>query len=203
MANRPLQFPDAAPRRTPQKTRRAKVYQHTLILLLILALQAPLALCAQSLAFEYAVKATYLYKFAPFVEWPASAFADAGSTFNICVAGQDPFGNALDQAVNGEHIAAHPIAVRRLGDDDADLNCQVLYIGRPQRQRGPDWLMKVKDKPVLTVTDQNQGGTGGMIHFLIVDGRVRFSVDTVAANASGLTVSSKLLSLAVSIRRPS
>ena len=32
-------------------------------------------LAAQSPNVEYAVKATYLYKFAPFVEWPAGTFA--------------------------------------------------------------------------------------------------------------------------------
>jgi len=46
---------------------------------------------------ETAVKATYLYKFAPFVTWPQRP-----GPFVICVVGRDPFGPVLDQAVAGQ-----------------------------------------------------------------------------------------------------
>ena len=41
---------------------------------------------------EYRLKAAFLYNFAAFTEWPA----DVGSTLNLCVYGQDPFGEDLD-----------------------------------------------------------------------------------------------------------
>ena len=41
---------------------------------------------------EYRLKAAFLYNFAVFTEWPA----DVGSTLNLCVYGQDPFGEDLD-----------------------------------------------------------------------------------------------------------
>jgi len=52
-------------------------------------------------AFENAVKASYLYKFAPFVQWPPAALGASAAPFTICVAGSDPFGPALDEAVRG------------------------------------------------------------------------------------------------------
>jgi len=54
---------------------------------------------------------------------------------------------------------------------------------------------------VLTVTDGGRGGDVGIIQFVMEDGHVRFDIDEAAARASGLSISSKLLSLAVSHRR--
>jgi hypothetical protein len=52
---------------------------------------------------------------------------------------------------------------------------------------------------VLVVTDAEITGREGMIHFVVVGGRVRFNVDLTAANAAGLQVSSRLLALAASV----
>ena len=39
-----------------------------------------------------------------------------------------------------------------------------------------------------------------MIHFTVVDGRVRFLIDQGSATARGLTISSRLLALAVEVK---
>ncbi len=51
---------------------------------------------------EAEVKATFLINFAKFVEWPQESPTDRD--FAICVAGDDPFGPALERAVDGELI---------------------------------------------------------------------------------------------------
>ncbi len=54
--------------------------------------------------------------------------------------------------------------------------------------------------PVLTVTDgATDPAAKGIINFVIADDRVRFEIDNSAALADGLTISSKLLSLAVHV----
>jgi hypothetical protein len=156
---------------------------------------------AQGNALEYAVKANYLYKFAPFVEWPPQAFAAGASPFNVCVAGEDPFGSALDEAVRGQQIGNHPVAVRRLPTAGRGVGCHVLFAGRSAVQSTADMLRSVAGQPVLTVTDQQLGGGGGMIQFVIVDGRVRFEINAAAAKASGITIGSKLQQLAVPARK--
>ncbi|MDB5439512.1 MAG: putative transrane protein [Caulobacteraceae bacterium] len=146
---------------------------------------------------EYAVKANYLFKFAPFVEWPEAAFSGPASPFNICVVGRDRFGAALDQATKGGMVGEHPVAVRRYPAPVEDMACHILYVSPPDKQTAADILKKVPHQSVLTVTD----GKGGMIQFVTQDGKIRFDVDAAAIQASGLVVSSKLLSLAVSYRR--
>jgi hypothetical protein len=54
--------------------------------------------------------------------------------------------------------------------------------------------------PLLVVTSQAAEGHKGIINFVIRDDRVRFEIDDAEAARRGLTISSKLLSLAVSVK---
>jgi hypothetical protein len=151
----------------------------------------------QTAALEYAVKASFLYKLGPFIGWPPQAFASSAASFNVCVVGADPFGAALDRAVQGQTIDGRPIAIRRMMTVTRGSGCQVVYFGSAPPQSRAEALDALRGAPVLTVTDERNGGAGGLVHFVLRDGRVRFGVDALRAKACGLTVSSKLLSLAV------
>lgn len=151
----------------------------------------------QPSALETAVKATYLYKLAPFVTWPSGALAE-GAPFAICVVGSDPFGAVLDRAVAGQAVGSHPIVVRRLGRADPAAACPMMYLGGSRAQPVKDALQALKGLPVLTVTDGP--GAAGVVDFAVVDGRVRLRIDDRAAAEGGLVISSKLLSLALSVR---
>ena len=153
---------------------------------------------AADLPLEYAVKASYLYKFAPFVQWPPAAFETPSSPLSICIAGQDPFGPTLGEAVRGQHVNGHPIVVRRIESVHPGIACQILFVGGSDTA---DALQAVAHEPVLTVTDHNRGGAGGMIQFVMMAGRVRFMIDQAAAQDSGIAISSKLLGLAVSVNK--
>ena len=148
---------------------------------------------------ESAVKAIYLYKFAPFVEWPASAFPSRSSPFYFCVLGDDPFAVLLNQAVAGQLVDEHPVAVRRLRPEQDGAGCHVLYLDGQGGKVTADALRTVRGAPVLTVADQNPDGVrGAIIEFVVKNGHVHFNIDTTAATTNGVTISSKLLSLAQS-----
>lgn len=173
-----------------------------LLLALVGDMLAPAAALAQTPTLEYAVKANYLYKLGPFVGWPAHAFTSPSAPFTVCVLGRDPFGAALDQAVQGQSVAGRPVAVRRLQSVSRSSACHVLYIGRATEQPITEILQLLDGSPILTVTDERQGGRGGLVHFVVRDGRVRFGADASRARGSGLTLSSKLLGLAVPVGQP-
>ena len=155
---------------------------------------------ARSQSLEYPVKAAYLPKFAPFVDWPQRAFAAADSAFVICVVGPDPFGPLLDKAVAGQKLGDHPLVVRRLAA--ASRDCHVLYLASQNAQQVRDGLKAVQGAPVLTVTDgARQTSAHGVVHFTLKDNRVRFAIDDQAAADNGLTISSKLMNLALSVKR--
>lgn len=153
-------------------------------------------LAAQSPNVEYAVKATYLYKFAPFVEWPAGTFTGPADPIVICVAGDDAVGDLVDEAVKGQSVGSHPIAVVHLAAGAA-TPCNILYVAERGNGRAA-MLERFRGTPVLTVTD-NAGATHGIINFVVQDNRVRFEIDLNAAAANHLAVSSKLLNLATRV----
>lgn len=156
------------------------------------------AAAAEGQSLEQAVKATYLYKFGLFVEWPGAAFASANSAVNLCVVGEDPFGATLDNAVNGQRIGGREIAVRRLKTAGRESGCHILYAGGSEAQQV---MAAVRGSGVLTITDAHAGTSAGIINFVIKDNRVRFNIDEAAAAQNGITISSKLLSLALDVKR--
>jgi hypothetical protein len=167
---------------------------------LVLLCGAP-ALRAQDAPVEYAVKATYLYKFVPFVQWPAASFPSPTSPVMLCVVGDGSFSEILNRAVSGERIEGRPLLSRRLPAVDADSGCHVLYTAGSSAQSVAQGLAAVQGKPVLTVTDSlPAAGAKGIVNFVLADNRVRFEIDNQAAAENGLLISSKLLSLAISVR---
>ena len=62
---------------------------------------------------EYEVKAAFLLNFAKFVDWPDPP-ATGNTDISICIVGDDPFGNILDQIVEGEAIGKRKITVQRI-----------------------------------------------------------------------------------------
>lgn len=152
-------------------------------------------------ALELAVKATYLYKLAPFVTWPATAQPAPSAPLVICVQGVDPFGAVLDRAVSGQAAGGHPLAVRRLAKIDAVSGCQIAYVGGGAAQSRTQALQAVAGVPVLTVTDEARGGQAGIVNLVLDGGKVRFAIDTEQADQNGVAISSKLLALAVAVKR--
>lgn len=151
---------------------------------------------------EFAVKASYLTKFGAFVRWPPDAIA-AGAPARLCLVGADPFGAMMDEAARGQQLDGHPLVVVRMDavDPRAAASCQIMFIGKPAGQSTAASLQAVAGRPVLTVTDRSRGVDGGIIQFVMTDGRVRFDVDQAAAQADNLQISAKLLALAVEVRR--
>jgi hypothetical protein len=176
---------------------RARVFG--LVAALLVAIAAPNAAHAQSRSLEYAVKANYLVRFAAFVQWPPAAFATATTPVAICVLGPDPFGEALDRAASGQVINGRSIVVRRLARHDRRSGCHILYLGRSDGVDVVEALANVDGEAVLTVTDSARGAERGVVHFAVADNRVRFYIDERAAGRAGLAISSRLLSLALSV----
>jgi hypothetical protein len=90
--------------------------------------------------------------------------------------------------------------VQRLPAVTRDSGCQILFAVGSREQSVADMLAVVRGTPVLTMTDDSPDAQSrGIINFVIRDNRVRFEIDDNAAAQNGLTISSKLLSLAVRI----
>jgi YfiR/HmsC-like len=146
---------------------------------------------------EYALKAAFLFNFAKFIDWPADNFSDPRSPFKVCVLGKDPFGNALDDNLQGKMIGNHPFAIRRLKDETEARSCQMLFVSSSELPHLAEILESLRGANILIIGETTGFATsGGTIEFTLEDGHVRFTINTDAANRAGLKFSAKLLSLA-------
>ena len=146
---------------------------------------------------EYEVKAAFLFNFAHFVEWPPSAFATRDAPLTICVLGDDPFGNALDQIIAGESAGGRRLIVRRIRNAADAGTCHLLFVSRSESAHLGDILAAIDSSaPVLIVSDiENFVVRGGTIGFVLERNRVRFEISVRHARQRGLKLSSQLLSV--------
>jgi YfiR/HmsC-like len=143
---------------------------------------------------EYQLKAVFLFNFAHFVEWPATALPRADAPFVIGVLGKDPFGRDLDNVVRGESVNQHPFAIERYANVADIHDCQILFISAAELVHLDGILAALRGRSVLTVTDADGPAPRGVIIGLLKqDNRIRLRIDLEAARASNLTISSKLL----------
>jgi hypothetical protein len=147
-------------------------------------------------AAEYQVKAVFLFNFAQFVEWPASAFPQGQTSLVIGVLGQDPFGSYLDDTVRGERVNNRPLTVRRYRRLEEIQTCHVLFVSRSEVERMDQILASLKYRKILTVADaEGPAGARVMIRFVTQQNKIRLRINPEAARAANLTISSKLLRL--------
>lgn len=145
-----------------------------------------------------AVKATYLFRFASYVEWPPSAKGDG--PFIIGIVGADTVTVHLERLLVGMTVQGRSAKVRRVRTV-ADLRgIHMLYVGAKVFRSAHRLRMNALDKPILLVTDAREGlAGGGVINFIEVNRNLRFEISLDAADRSGLKIDSALLSVAARI----
>ena len=148
-------------------------------------------------ASEYQVKAAFLYNFAKFVEWPPDVPSRKDDPIRICIVGENPFGNYLNESTEEKTINGRKLVIWELKSVQDAKGCQIVFIGASEKYHLRASLESMKGAPVLTVGDtEGFAQAGGMINFTLEENMVRFEVNVDAAERARLKISSKLLSLA-------
>ena len=180
--------------------RRPALFILTLFLTVSLAIHCVRA--GDSQPSEYQLKAAYIYHFAQFVEWPATAFAETNSPLVVGILGDNPFGNDLRRTVDGKVLGNHPMSVQEFHSlSQITNNCHILFISSSEEKKLPGILSSLHGTSTLTVAEfKHFADDGGMIQFDTEDARIRFEINKTVAEKSGLKMSFKLLSLASHVR---
>jgi hypothetical protein len=123
---------------------------------------------------ESAMNAAFVFNFAVFAEWPQEVLP-AGAPLRLCATQGTALFAALEQ-LNDKLVNGHRIALRQLQG-------------------------ALSGASVLTVSDDSTiSSEGAMIGLSSENERIGFDVDMSAARAARLSVSSKLLRLARTVR---
>lgn len=148
---------------------------------------------------EYQLKAAYLLNFARFVYWPEATFSAETKNFNICVSGENPFGDSLDK-LSDKKIQNRSINVYYENDSETISNCHIFYISESEKE---DYKQLIAELPVgmLTVSDiEGFAGNGGMIEFVRISNKIKFEINVGESLNKGIKYRSQLLEVAEKLR---
>lgn len=144
---------------------------------------------------EYQVKASYLYNFLQFVEWPPKALA--GGTILICIFGEDNFGTAL-RAITGETVRGLAVAVQQFSEPEGLEACHIVYVSASVHAHESLVLKRLVGRPVLTIGETaGFAERGGMINLIRVADKIRFEINQQAAERNHLKINAQLLQLGI------
>lgn len=147
-------------------------------------------------ASEYEIKATFLYNFAKFTNWPPDKLA-AHDSFSICVIGKDPFQGSLKQLAKGKVIKDHELQIRSLSSFEDVKSCHVLFIAQSENKNISEILKKIQSSRILSVAESTDFlQQGGHIQFFVKEDKVGFEVNLPALEREGLKIDARVLNIA-------
>lgn len=153
--------------------------------------------CDEGQPSEPELKAVFLYNFAKFIQWPTDSLRTNDSAFIIGIIGDNPFGDALKNSVEGKQVRKQKVHVLNISSEDSLADCEMLFVCASEKNRYENILKNIAGKPILTVGETTDFiDAGGIIGFYMKDNMVRFIINVEAAAQADLNISSKLLKLA-------
>ena len=194
-----------------------KIKVYILVVLAAALLLVPLTakVCAESAsAYEYQIKAAFLYNFIQFVDWPEEESADSNEPITIGIIGKDPFGDAFEP-IKDKKVKGRSVIIERFKGfeelkksaekDKSELGreiemltkCHLLFICSSEQEHLKEIINSVRDHNVLTVGEMEGFlESGGIINWFVEEKKIRFEINTAAAERAKLEIRSQLLRLA-------
>lgn len=142
-------------------------------------------------------KADIVWNIAKFVTWPAAAMGPTSSPLVVTIVGEDDLAIALASQLSTRSVNGRSVFVRFARRAQDVRGSHVVYVASSEAAHIDAVLAELRGKPALTVADASGFvQRGGMVNFTQEAGRTRFQIHVGHAEAVGLKVSSRLLSLA-------
>ena len=141
---------------------------------------------------EDRVKAAIIFKLTKFVSWPKKK-----QSLTLCVIGSGSINNEI-QKINRKFSMGRRLSVtHKMPNASMDRLCDLVYIHNSDNQDISLVLNKLKDSPVLTISDSKQfAEKGGTIELYRTGSRIKFAINKNSIQQAQLSVDSQLLKLA-------
>ncbi len=149
---------------------------------------------------EYDVKAVFITRILPYIEWPEeSGISYKTKPFTIVILGRNPFGSVLEDIYSSEEqkVKNKTVVIQYVKDIDDINQCDLLFIANHDKEKLYRTLLYVKGKPILTVSDTKGFGQEGVhVNFYIKDNKTRFEFNEQSASNDGFKVDYRLRNIA-------
>jgi hypothetical protein len=144
------------------------------------------------------VKASYLFNFAKYSDWPSEWKSGA---FVIGVAGSPGVLKELREKYNNKPIGSQLLEIREIsGKEPLPKKLHVVFVGRNYGDYSV-LVKNFKNAPVLIVAEQEGAlETGSLINFKSMDGVLKFEVNDSRARQAGIKIGDLLKGWAVTLK---
>jgi hypothetical protein len=168
-----------------------------LLVLLAIACRAQ----AQVPADEAQVKAAFVYNFLKFVDWPEGVARRSDDPLVVAIIGEGSTADAVAAFLATKRVGDRPVVVRHLAWDQPLAGVQAAFVSESDVKRLRRVLDAAAASAVLSIGESHAfASRGGVIGLVVEERKVRFDIDTDAADAAHLRISSKLLALGRVVR---
>jgi len=149
---------------------------------------------------DYKLKAAYIYQFTKFTNWPDASFDNNDSPIVICVLGDNPFDETLDDFPS-RSSQNRSLKVKYLITSEKVKDCHVVFVSQSLENNLNKILLTLKKHSVLSVSDIDDfAKRGGIIGFVKKQRRIGIEINVMASKNNGVMLSSKLLEVSTLVK---
>lgn len=154
---------------------------------------------SDAISLEDKIKAAFVYNFTKYIEWVDD---DTTDSFEIGIIGDSDIIFPLQEIGEKELVNNKKIEIKHY-QNIQDINvCHILFISASEKSQLQNILKKIENKNILTISDSKGFANEGVaINFVVVEGKIKFEINSNAINQAGLQVSSQLLKLAILVEK--
>ncbi|HIA36173.1 MAG TPA: YfiR family protein [Flavobacteriales bacterium] len=143
------------------------------------------------------IKATFLYNFTRYIEWPLEL---KKGDFVIAIIGNTPLFNELGKVKDATTRGNQIFAINKYLSVKTIEKCHILFVAKDQSHKIAEIVKRFKDKPTLIITESPgliEKGAG--INFVIKDNKHGFEINKGNIAAHGLSMASNLATFATKV----
>ncbi|AHM60722.1 hypothetical protein D770_12330 [Flammeovirgaceae bacterium 311] len=171
------------------------IIKKQLIIVIALCLLPVSSLLAQ--AVNHKAQSVFLFNFARYAEWPASAPDNEVIRFGIM--GKTEVFKELDEVLKVKTINGKKCQVEKIANPATAGYYHIIFVADNESSKLAELLKALGDKPTLVVTERdNLVRKGAAISFIIADDqKLHFQLNTNALNKAKIQLANSLKSLAL------
>ena len=152
---------------------------------------------AESVSREEKIKASYVFNFIRFIQWPEELLVQKQEPINVCVINRRGDFIKAFQPVVGKKVNGHRLELQKIKIEDEVSQCHLVYIDKYEKNKIKRFLESQKNQRILTISDIDTFcKQGGMIGIVNKKGKIRVEINLQVARQAGFHISSNLLEVA-------
>jgi hypothetical protein len=138
----------------------------------------------------YKLQSLFMYNFVKSIKWE-----NVGQEFVIGVYGSTIAYNEVKANIGPKNINGISFKIVLVNNVAETKDCHLLYIPKSNQSKEVSFLNQAGRPNLLIVTEEDHIASGASISFEVVDSKLGFIINKQKTDASGLKVSSSLMSL--------